>query len=182
MRRLAVVVLMSGLCLNVALAQTDSTERYQEEQAPTDFLERVTLGGNFGLQFGTVTFIDVSPTVGYRFTDRFTAGPGLTYRYLKFRNFSGSSLYGGRIFARQRLGQQFFIQSEYEALNTEYRTNNVDRPISRTWVPGFFLGGGLFQPVGRRAAIIVSALYNLTYDATRSPYNSPWNFNVGFTL
>ena len=169
-------------CSTVSWAQIDSTETYREESSAANFLEKVTVGGNFGLQFGSVTFIDVSPTFGYRFTDRFTAGPGITYRYLKFRGFEGSSLYGGRIFARQRLGQQFFVQTEYESLNTEYRTNNPDRPISRTWVPGFFLGGGLFQPIGQRAAIIISALYNLTYDATRSPYNSPWNFNVGFTL
>lgn len=162
-------------------AQTDSTETYYEEPS-ANFWEKVTVGGNFGLQFGTVTFVDVSPTFGYRFTDKFTAGPGITYRYLKFRGFEGSSLYGGRLFARHRIGRQFFVQSEYESLNTEYVTGNPDFPISRTWVPGFFLGGGLFQPVGRRAGIIISALYNLTYDATRSPYNSPWNFNVGFTL
>ena len=182
MHRVIVGILFFWSCSTVAFGQADSTDTYQEKRTASDFFKRVTIGGNFGLQFGSVTFVDISPTFGYRFTDRFTAGPGITYRYLKFRNFPGSSLYGGRIFARQRLGQQFFVQTEYESLNTEYRTNNADRPISRTWVPGFFVGGGLFQPIGQRAAIIVSALYNLTYDATRSPYNSPWNFNVGFTL
>ena len=182
MQRVIAGTLFCWLCTLTAFAQTDSINTYQEERSAADFFQRVTVGGNFGLQFGRVTFIDISPTFGYRFTDRFTAGPGITYRYLKFRDLPGSSLYGGRIFARQRLGQQFFVQTEYESLNTEYRTNNPDRPISRTWVPGFFAGGGLFQPIGQRAAIIVSALYNLTYDATRSPYNSPWNFNIGFTL
>ena len=170
---------MSLVCSVAGVAQSDSTEAYYEKP-PSDFWQRVTVGGNFGLQFGTLTFIDISPTVGYRFTDKFTAGPGFTYRYIKFRGFDGSSLYGGRIFARHRIGQMFFAQTEYETLNTEY-INRADQ-ISRTWVPGFFVGGGLFQPVGRRAAIIVSALYNLSYDATRSPYNSPWNFNVGITL
>ena len=182
MQRFVVAVMLLGLSSLTGFAQSDSTETYREERTSSDFWQRVTVGGNFGLQFGSVTFIDVSPTFGYRFTEGFTADPGITYRYLKFRNFPGSSLYGGRVFARQRLGQQFFVQTEYESLNTEYRTNDVDRPISRTWVPGFFVGGGLFQPIGRRAGIIVSALYNLTYDATRSPYNSPWNFNIGFTL
>lgn len=182
MRRFLGGIALIFWCSLAGLAQTDSTDTYREEPSGANFLEKVTVGGNFGLQFGSVTFINISPTVGYRFTNRFTAGPRIIYRYLKFRGFEGSSVYGGGIFARQRFGQQFFVQTEYENLNTEYRTNNPDRPISRTWVPGFFVGGGLFQPIGRRAGIIISALYNLTYDATRSPYNSPWNFNVGFTL
>ena len=182
MQRFILGLLFFGACAVTGFAQTDSPETYPEERSASDFLQRVTVGGNFNLQFGTLTFIDVSPTFGYRFTDRFTAGPGITYRYLKYRGYEASSTYGGRVFARQRIGQQFFAQTEYESLNTEYYTGNPDRPFTRTWVPGFFVGGGLYQPVGRRAAIIVSALYNLTYDATRSPYNSPWNFNIGFTL
>lgn len=179
MRRFFISVLLALLASVASLAQSDSTATYYEEPT-SNFWEKVTVGGNFGLQFGNLTFVDISPTFGYRFTDKFTAGPGITYRYLKFRNFEGSSLYGGRIFARHRIGQMFFAQTEYESLNTEYVT--PDQRILRTWVPGFFVGGGLFQPVGRRAAIIISALYNLSYDATRSPYNSPWNLNVGFTL
>lgn len=182
MHRFVVAVMLCGLCSLTALAQTDSTSTYPKERTTADFLQRVTLGGNFNLQFGTLTFIDVSPTFGYRFTDRFTAGPGITYRFLKYRGYEASSTYGARVFARRRIGQQFFAQTEYESLNTEYYTGDPRRPFTRTWVPGFFVGGGLFQPVGQRAAIIVSALYNLTYDALRSPYNSPWNFNVGFTL
>ena len=182
MQRIVVGWVLVFMCSVAGFAQTDSTDTYQQEPSGPSFFERITVGGNFGLQFGTVTFIDVSPTFGYRFTDRFTAGPGITYRYLKYRGFEPSSLYGGRLFARQRIGQQFFVQSEYESLNTEYYTGDPGRPFTRTWVPGFFVGGGLFQPIGRRAAIIVAALYNLTYDATRSPYNSPWNFNIGFTL
>ena len=180
MQKIFVLVVLM-LWWGAGFAQTDSTETYEEPRT-SEFWQKISVGGNFGLQFGSVTFIDVSPTFGYRFTDRFTAGPGITYRYLKFRGFEGSSLYGGRLFTRYRLSRQIFAQVEYESLNTEYRTGNPDLPISRTWVPGFFVGGGYFQPVGRRAAIIISALYNLSYDVTRSPYNSPWNLNVGFTL
>ncbi len=162
-------------------AQTDSAQTYYEEPTAPNFWEKVTVGGNFNLLFGNLTFIEVSPTVGYRFTDRFTAGPGIVYRYAKRRGYQASSLYGARVFARQRFGQQFFAQTELESLNTQYLIRNPDRLV-RAWVPGFFLGGGLFQPVGRRAGIIISAMYNFIYDVNRSPYANPWRFNVGFTL
>lgn len=50
---------------------------------------RVFFGGNFGLQFGTITNIEVSPLVGYRVTRDFSIGTGITYIYLKqqFDNF-----------------------------------------------------------------------------------------------
>lgn len=141
------------------------------------------LGGNFALQFGNITFIDVSPMVGYRFTDRFSAGPGITYRYLKFRGFEGSSTYGGSLFARHIIGSQFFAQAQYETLNTEYiALINQEPTVLRAWVPGFFVGGGIFQPLGRRGAVTLAAMYNLAYDAQRSPYARPWIFNVGFNF
>jgi hypothetical protein len=164
-----------------ALQLPAQEEKNDTNEQGASLIDKLSLGGNFSLQFGNVTFIDISPMVGYRFTDRFTAGPGITYRYLKFRGFEGSSVYGGSLFARHIIGSQFFAHAQYESLNAEYLTSLQD-PVQRGWVPGFFLGGGIFQPLGRRGVVNISALYNLMYDPVRSPYNSPWVFNVGFML
>ena len=163
-----------------AFAQQEEDRNSRSYDDTGSLWDKITVGGNFGLQFGTVTYIDISPMIGYRFTDRFTAGPGFTYRYLKVRGFEGSSIYGGSAFARYLIGSQFFVQSQYESLNTEYYPGNSE--VRRDWVSGFFVGGGLYQPLGRRGAILLSAMYNLMYDNVRSPYNSPWVLNVGFTL
>ena len=75
------------------------------------FKERLFYGGNFWLQWGTVTFIDVSPVVGYRVNERFSMGPGLVYNYYKERiyysynsnlyNFDyKTNVYGGKIFGQ----------------------------------------------------------------------------------
>ena len=47
--------------------------------------------------------------------------------------------------------------------------------------PGVFVGGGISQPLGRNAALLVSAFYNLTYSSSErvSPYARPWVFRVG---
>lgn len=176
------LIITFGLCLLSlwSIAQEEGEEFNNQQES--NFLDRAFLGGNFGLQFGNITFIDVSPIVGYRITDRFHAGPGITYRYFRISGFEGTSTYGGSLFARRIIGAQFFAQAQYEQLNTIYPSFDTPNALERGWVPGFFLGGGIFQPLGRRGAVILSGMYNLLYDNVRSPYGSPWVFNVGFTL
>jgi len=99
-----------------------------------DFLERISIGGNFGLQFGTVTAIDVSPEIMIRVVDQFHLGVGFSYDYLKTKNYFWddsnqqyldykANVYGGRIFARYYLRSifdnflgNFFTHAEYEYL------------------------------------------------------------------
>ena len=145
------------------------------------FFDRVYFGGNLSLEFGDFTFIDVSPLAGYMITNMFSAGVGATYRYISIRDLDTDlNVYGGRVFARHNLGQQFFLYTEYESLSNELLFADGSR---REWVPGFFVGGGLFQGIGGgRAGFVISALYNFLYDNIKSPYNSPWVFRVGLTL
>jgi hypothetical protein len=42
------------------------------------FLERVRLGGSFGLSLGTVTNINLSPMAGYELTEKLVGGVGAT--------------------------------------------------------------------------------------------------------
>ena len=147
--------------------------------------DRVYFGGNIGLQFGTVTNIELSPVVGYRFTDDFSAGIGITYIYFKreFDNYPDfeTNIYGYRFFARHNIQEQFYAQAEYENLSLEFFNIN-DGSSRREWVPGAFIGGGYFQPLGRNAGFNITALYNVLYDENKSPYNSPYVIRVGLTM
>ena len=99
-----------------------------------EFWHRVSVGGNVGLQLGSITAIDVSPEVMVRVVDQFHLGLGFSYDYLRYKNYFWddttqqyldfkSNVYGGRIFARYYLRSfldnflgNIFVHVEYEYL------------------------------------------------------------------
>lgn len=145
--------------------------------------DRLYYGGNFGMSFGTITFIDVSPLVGAMITNRLSGGVGATYQYFDDRRFIGGSrsLYGGRVFGRYNVFPNIFLHTEYESLNFDL-FNPLSERFERTWVPGFFLGAGYFAPFGSRGGANFTFLYNLLHDNRRSPYNEAYVIRVGFVL
>ena len=157
-------------------------EIYPDEKPPLS--ERMYFGGNFSLQFGSLTFIDISPLAGVMLTDKFSTGLGGTYQYLRFSR-SSSNVYGGRVFGRYNITRNIFAHTEIESLNTAYvvpgLTPDQDR-MARDWVQGVFVGGGYFTPFGNRGGANITLLYNLTYDNRRSPYNEPYVIRVGFVF
>lgn len=176
----------------IAAYQTTTAQVYfeEEEQDSLTFADRLYFGGNLSLNiFGTNKFIDVSPIVGYQIDNAWSVGGGLTYQYIS-REFTSipsgdrftvsSSVYGGRAFARYNVNETYFAYTEFENLNAEFGVGNGES--QREWVPGFFIGGGTFQPVFGRGGINVMILYNLLHDELRSPYNSQWVFRAGVTL
>jgi hypothetical protein len=174
----------SGLILLCSLFVTTLWAQMQNEMdEKSSFSDRLYFGGNFSLNFGTqFTFIEASPLVGYRFSNRFSAGPGITYMYFSQTFFNGykltSNVYGYRAFARYNVTPQFFAHGEYENLNLDTYINAEQK---REWVPGVMVGGGYFQPLGKRAGVMAMVLYNLTYDEMRSPYPNPFVVRVGIT-
>jgi hypothetical protein len=116
-------------------------------------------------------------------------GPGIIYQYLKGEayDYTGrrysydSNIFGYRAFARYHITPMFFAYTEYESLKLDFPSVDGTELI-RDWVPGYFIGGGVFQPVGGRAGIGLSVLFNLLYDDRKSPYNSNLVIRAGVTL
>lgn len=184
------LILISLVCLPVFIhAQSDE----EEEIRPID---RLFFGGNFGMQFGTITNIEISPLVGYYITPRLAAGTGIRFEYFKDKGYYApyeTAIYGGNIFTRyiiiNNLGEGLnlglntgiFAQLEYEALSLE--REYFEPPYTqdgRFIVHSVLVGGGIIQPIGRRSAFLLSVLYNLN-DNARSPYSNPI-IRVGFNF
>lgn len=146
------------------------------------FVDRLRFGGNLGLSFGSVTYIDVSPMVGYQATDRWMLGLGASYIYYKFNSNTvvipdqETTWWGGRHFQQFNITPQLFAWGEFELLNGEVY-DPFDQLYKRQWIENLLVGGGY-----RSGPVMVTALYNVSYQSGNGFYNSPWVFRVGVFL
>lgn len=127
------------------------------------FKDRLFFGGNLGLSFGSLTYINVSPLVGVRLTEKMGAGVGPTYTYFNDRRTTykyDSESYGGRLFAQYRVFESVLLYSEYELLNTEV-PDLLYTALERRNISSLFVGGGYIQQVGRNSGISITLLYNV---------------------
>lgn len=148
----------------------------QNDSDKGTFAERIAFGGDLGLNFGTITYINISPLVGYKLTDHLTAGVGMIYQYVHYnKSYYGvefeSSTYGGRLFARQRFLENFFGTVEYQGLNVD-AYNLQSEKLGRITVPVLFVGGGYLQQAGDRSFFSIAILYDVIQDFN-SPYPNP---------
>ncbi len=181
------------LCSRGSFAQTDVPESsgYEKEERPTSPIkDRFFFGGSLGLQFGSATYIDVSPLVGYKITEKFHAGVGVTYIYFKVKDSNynyayETSIYGGRVFSRYYFLENFFGHAEFEVLNMDVprsRSIGGNTPpfdYVRDNITSVMVGGGYAQPIGTNAALMLMILWNLT-EEQYSPYQNPI-FRLGFS-
>lgn len=150
--------------------------------------ERIVVGGGLGLQFGSqVDIFSISPMIGYKVTEKFMAGTGLTYRYTKYKYYNPSiklTDYGVSPFVRYTIFGGFFLHAEYEYLNYEFPQTQTES--TRKGFNSFLAGGGFVQPIGDKAAFYLLALYNFSYQSVQpgeySPYPSPLILRGGITL
>ncbi|MCX6285957.1 MAG: hypothetical protein NTY96_02435 [Bacteroidetes bacterium] len=139
MRKAAIIltILISTLFASYLTHAQDSANIFHPTKPalPKDnFWRRLSVGGNVGFQFGTVTGIMLSPEVRVRTFDQLYVGLGFTYEYFRYRDYYwddlnknyldfSSNVYGGRVFLRYYLRSIFhswignlFAHAEYEYL------------------------------------------------------------------
>ncbi len=158
----------------------------QPPQTGETFWDKVYFGGNFGLQFGNQTLVDVNPLVGYRLTEKISVGFSATYIYYHIKDSYynidySTDIYGGSIFSRYYFLENIFAHVEGEVLNLKVPVPNffLNRYVyERQNVFGFYVGGGYRQELGERSSLNIMLLYNLNEDRN-SPYQNPI-IRVGF--
>ena len=168
------------LLTNSSKAQINTDDKRQKG----NFTSRLFFGGGFGLQFGSVTLIELSPLVGYKVTPKFSLGVSPTYKYYKYNDYYGPSndlstnVWGGSIFARYSIFQNVFAHVEYETLY--YNTKVSGNPEYMQQYNSFFVGGGYNQQIGQNSAMYFLLLWNLN-DTPDSPYINPV-IRIGFSV
>lgn len=153
-------------------------------QPEYNFKSHLYFGGGFGLQFGYMTLIEVSPLVGYNITPKFSIGLSPTYKFYKYNDYYGQNLdlktnvWGGSIFSRYYVFENIFAHVEYETLL--YNTQSPGFPETKQQFNSFFVGGGYNQRIGGNSGMYILLLWNLN-DTPDSPYVNPI-IRVGFSV
>ncbi|MBW6490096.1 MAG: hypothetical protein K0B15_02765 [Lentimicrobium sp.] len=177
------------LLLIFVLFQPNFTSAQENQQRnKSAFTEKLVYGGGFGLQFGTLTLIDLSPVIGYRLTPKLETGLGFTYKYYKYKNYwynpvTGqrydlkSNITGGSVYAKYHIFENVFAHTEFEQLRYNYTNYHFNGSVMETDkqvadITSVFVGGGYRQRFSQNSYFYIMALWNLTEDAM-SPYNNP---------
>ena len=172
----------------------DETDKKKEEEKEKGFnLNNLIFGGGFIFGIGGgITNLGISPVIGYKVSDHFSAGIGLGYEYLGIKNYTSywdkngtpvaydlkTSIFSGSVWARYLLFQNVFVHVEPQmiywtkvnSVSFDPVSNSVLENKQRLFVPRMLVGGGIRQPISDR----VSGLLLVLYDVIRDP-NSPYN-------
>lgn len=189
MKKYLILIAVACSCFYTASAQ-------EEEQSKKGFQrEKLFVGGNFGLTFGDYTLINISPQLGYRFTNFFAAGIGINAQYISVKDrYSNGELYSKRasgvaglnVFGRVYPISQIMLQLQPEANYVFGKITYYDRSPASEYntdamiVPSVLAGGGAVLPAGR-GAMIVSVFYDVLQHE-HSPYGRRPIYNIGFNF
>lgn len=173
-----VLILAIALTSSVTLHAQSDNSKGDKKQAEFDG-SRWVFGGNVSAVFGNVTLVGANPSVGYRLTQKLTAGAGGMYYYWKPAGFGGTSVYGPTSYMRLNIGQslltdgdRLFAQTDYYVLNTRVY-NVIDDEIRREWVQQFFVGGGYYMQIGQNVFAGITVQVDLIQDPN-SFFQSPF--------
>ncbi len=171
------LVLLLILILPPAFSQEDSIrhpQKYKNKKESFWSWDKVVYGGDIGATFGEVTFVNISPMIGYRLTKRLVPGISPIYQYIRIRDqgitYLETHVYGAAFSTRYYVLDYVFGHGEYQWLNGEY--DYISRPGQRINIQAVLLGGGINYGTGGGSSIYAMILWDVLHDPFY-PYNSP---------
>jgi len=190
MKKVMLMMLLTGLTHFALMAQDEAPVARQGFDR-----SKLFAGGNFALNFGNITIVNISPQLGYRFNRYFAAGVGVNAQYSSFRtvNASDGSTYsrenygvaGFNIFGRFYPIEQVILQVQPEANyvwgKIKYYNPTEQFKLDGKMVPSLLLGAGGAIPTGGAGAFIVMAQYDVL-QSDRTPYGNKIFFNFGYNF
>jgi hypothetical protein len=168
-------------CLMFTAGSMVSGQQRKEEKPP--IRERMFFGGSLGMQFGTITDIQVTPIVGLWVRPRVAIAAGPNYRYYK-DPYGSTTLYGANGYVQFYplkdlnnlvpigLHMGIFLHLEDELLSLESAVWDTSNPNTR-FIDNTVLGGfGISQMMGPRSSINLMFLWALN-NSVMGLYNNP---------
>jgi hypothetical protein len=160
-------------------------------EAPPPLKERLFYGGNLGLQFGTITDIQIAPIIGIWLLPRVNVAIGPDYRFYKYQ-YEKTHIYGGKVYSQLVVIRDIsslipmgghtgiFLHIEDDLLSLESAFWNPTILSDRFTINTVLAGGGISQQIGRRSAFNLMFLWTLN-DSGYDFYGNP-EIRVSFTF
>ena len=170
---LAPITFLITLFLTIPFAAKAQVNDWEEEPpkgTPGLYKNRFFTGGGVGLQFGTLTAVELAPTVGYIVHRMFRFGITVNFSYFRdayFQPALSSYYWGGSFFIRFYPIRRLFIHAEIGGMNQPYGSDH-----ERKWLAYPIAGIGYSQPLGNRVALTIRAMWNFNNDEY-SIYGNP---------
>jgi hypothetical protein len=133
--------------------------------------QRLYFGGSFGLQFGTITDIEVSPLAGFRLTPALSVAAGPSLEYYRDPYFK-TLIFGGRGYLRYTLIRDIskiiplgtntglYAQLENDVLLLENQYFGFSGATEGRFMNNTLLvGGGISQQISQRGRMNFSILF-----------------------
>jgi hypothetical protein len=152
-------------------AVVKSETKVKEYKEPVPIKDRFFTGGGFGLSFGTYTNVQLAPILGFKVTDWFAAGVGLTYIYIGDA-FSSENFIGKKVFLQGQIYKGVFAHAEYENFSSLSEKYSVNATLA---------GAGYRQMISNKVGLDLMLLLNLD-QSTRSAYADPLIYRFGFYI
>lgn len=129
-----------------------------EEKEKKFNTSKLIYGGSFGLTFGSITAIELSPIIGYKITPKFHTGIGLYYSYFNNTYYKHDyHSYGASVFARYYPIGPFLLHAELQGINEDVYKANIR---AREWIAYPLAGVGIAKPLGSSSRVILLLLWN----------------------
>lgn len=160
-----------------------------KNQAPP-LNDRIFFGGSFGLQFGSISDIEISPVAGVWILPRLSFAFGPEYRFYKYYS-DKTHIYGAKLYTELTVLRNInnvipigtnmdvilHLEDELLSLESEFFTN-PPYESKRFTINNILGGGGISQQIGRRSYLTFLILWTLTSEEY-GIYTNP-DFRISF--
>jgi hypothetical protein len=173
--RLVIAKIVLAVSLGAVLLTGSFTELTAQSvrEVKPPLRERMFFGGNFGLQFGTITNIQIAPIVGVWVLPRVAFAAGPEFSYYKDHYYQ-TNIYGGKVYTEFILlkdlnnlfpvgvhtGIFFHLEDEFLNLESALWKNSPDLK-GRFYLNTVLAGGGISQQMGARSSMNFTLLWTL---------------------
>jgi hypothetical protein len=167
--KLALILMLFFLYVLDLPAQDTIPSLSAKPQRTDNFWRRVSVGGNLGFQFGSITGITVAPEIAIRTVDNLYVGFRFMYQYYNYKNYYWndstnqylsykSSVYGGGVYLRYYLSSLFdnFLGNLFA--HVEYEYQYYTRPYTNAY-GGYIVDPYLNQYVPGKEVVEVNSIF-----------------------